>query len=187
MRALILEILSPLGRALAVFFLCKKIFGFGTSLQSRLCTYNSMDTFYDESVCSAERLLKPECSSIDFEDDQRSLRISPKKGLWVRIWQYRLSFLVHLAIISVYTIDFCLILKLVAKQSNKGSDLVNCELTYWPSYVVACWSRPPVAPAQNVMRFEKKFINNDVNRTSPFKGMPRPEPDDAWESLFACA
>jgi hypothetical protein len=95
-----------------------------------------MATFYDESVRSTERLLKPE-SSIDLEDDQRSLRISPKKGLWVRIWQHRLSFLVHLAIISAYTIDFSLILERVAKQSENGPDLVNCELTYWLNYVVA--------------------------------------------------
>ena len=96
-----------------------------------------MAAFYDESVCSTERLLKPECSSIDLEDDQRSLRISPKKGLWVRIWQHRLSFLVHLTIISAYTIGFSLILEHAAKQSEKGPDLVNCELTYQSSYAVA--------------------------------------------------
>ena len=86
-----------------------------------------MAAFYDEPICSTERLLKPECSSIDLEDDQRSLRISPERGLWVRIWQYRLSFLVHLAIISAYTIYFSLILEHVAKQSEKGPDLVNCK------------------------------------------------------------
>jgi hypothetical protein len=96
-----------------------------------------MTAFYDESVCSTERLLKPECSSIDLEDGQRTLRVSPKKGLWVRIWQHRLSFLVHLAIILAYTVGFSLILEHVEKQNEKGPDLVNCELIYWPSYVVA--------------------------------------------------
>jgi hypothetical protein len=116
-----------------MFFLCKKIFDLRTSLQSRLCKYKSMATFDDESVCSTERLLKLECSSIDLEDEQRSLRISPRKGLWARIWQYRLSFLVHLAIIAAYAVGFLLMLEHVAKKYEHGPDLVNCGLTYWPS------------------------------------------------------
>jgi hypothetical protein len=89
-----------------------------------------MAAFDDESVCSTERLLKPERSSIDLEDEQWNLRASLRKGLWSRIWLHRLSFLVHLAIIAAYTIGFFLILKHVAKQCEHGPDLVNCELTY---------------------------------------------------------
>jgi hypothetical protein len=97
-----------------------------------------MAAFDEESVCSTERLLKPECSSIDLEDEQLGLRFSPKKGLWERIWQRRLSFLIHLAILATYTISLPLILEFISKQCEHGPDLVNCELTYRPNYVVAC-------------------------------------------------
>ena len=43
-----------------------------------------------------------------------------------------------------------------------------------------------VAPAREVVRYEKKYINNDVNATNPYKGPPRPELDDAWHDLFIC-
>jgi hypothetical protein len=105
------------------------------STSAPLCkaTYKSMATFDDEFVCSTERLLKPECSSIDLEVEQQILRTSPRKGRWARIWQYRLYFLVHLAIIAAYAIGFLLILEHVAKKYEHSPDLVNCELTYWPS------------------------------------------------------
>jgi hypothetical protein len=97
-----------------------------------------MAAFDDESVCSTERLLKPECSPIDLEDEQLDLRVSSKKGFWARIWQRRLSFLIHLAIAATYTISLSLMLEHVSKQCEHGPDLVDCELTCRPNYVVAC-------------------------------------------------
>jgi hypothetical protein len=88
-----------------------------------------MAAFDDESLCSTERLLNPERSSIDFEGEQRNLKISPNNGLWGRIWQRRLSFLFHLAIIAAYTIGFLLTLRHFAKECENGPDLVKCELS----------------------------------------------------------
>lgn len=85
-----------------------------------------MAPFDDESVCSTESLLKQEYSSIDIEGEQPSSR-TPRKGLWARIWQHRLPFLVHLAIITTYTVGFLLMLNKGAKLCEHGPDLVNCE------------------------------------------------------------
>lgn len=98
--------------------------------------YLSMASLDEESVCSTERLLKEEYSSNHLEDEQRRSRVSPRNGLWARIWQHRLSFLFHLVIITAYTAAFALMLEHIAKNYEHGPDLVHCELTYRPSYVV---------------------------------------------------
>ena len=89
--------------------------------------YHSMASFDDESICSTERLLKEEYASTDLEGVQRNSRSPPRNGFWIRIWQYRLSFLFHLVIITAYTSAFILILEQVAKNYENGPDLIHCE------------------------------------------------------------
>lgn len=95
-----------------------------------------MASFDDESVCSTERLLKEEHSSIDLEGVQQSSRDSPRNGFWATIRHYRLSFLVHLVIITAYTTAFMLMLEHIAKNCAHGPDLVHCKLMQRANYVV---------------------------------------------------
>jgi hypothetical protein len=96
-----------------------------------------MASFKDESLCSTENLLNRESSSFDLESEQWNSRASPSKGLGVRIFEYRLAFLVHLALIAAYMVGFSLMLENVAKHYEHGLNLVNCEIEYWLSYVVS--------------------------------------------------
>ena len=89
-----------------------------------------MASFHDESRCLTEGLLKRECSSIDLEREEEGSRVSPGKGLWARIWQYRFSLLIHLAIITAYAVGFSFMLDQVANRYENGPDLVNCKLIY---------------------------------------------------------
>ena len=43
-----------------------------------------------------------------------------------------------------------------------------------------------LAPAQVAVRYERTYINNDVQARNVYKGPPRPELDDAWHDLFQC-
>ena len=87
-------------------------------------------SFDDESMSSTASLLKGEYA-VDLEDEHRE---SQKLGLWARIWQHRLSLLVHLTIVAVYTAGFSILLDNIEKRYEHGPDLVNCEFLH------TCWA-----------------------------------------------
>lgn len=47
-------------------------------------------------------------------------------------------------------------------------------------------SNSSLAPVHEVMKWERKFVDFEVNSTNPYKGQPSPELDAAWEALFTC-
>jgi hypothetical protein len=139
----------------------------------------------DERASSTERLLKGEYSSVRFDDEEGKASKFSKPTLFAKIWKLRVPALIHLAIFTIYTVGFALIAENATRICAHGPDYVNCN-TRSPSSERFNILMFFIAPAQGVVRFSKQYIDNDVNKTSPFKGEPRPELDDAWASLFTC-
>ncbi|KAM3461042.1 hypothetical protein NHJ6243_005359 [Beauveria neobassiana] len=81
----------------------------------------------------------------------------------------RLNILLHIAIISFYGIIAILLLLWAAKLRG-----TKC----------ACEIGAVYSPAKTAVEYQKQIINHKVFEESNFKGMPRPEVDDAWENLL---
>ncbi|MCJ1358909.1 MAG: hypothetical protein MMC33_008909 [Icmadophila ericetorum] len=114
---------------------------------------------------ATDRLLEKEHSSMDSSTSDLGLEVPRTKRHWADPTRLRVSFFIHLTLIAIYTLAFSLTVDHISKKYQHGPDLIY-------------------SPAREVVRYEKKYINNDVNATNPYKGPPRPELDDAWHDLF---
>lgn len=81
----------------------------------------------------------------------------------------RIKIFVHVAIITLYSLIAILLLTWGAKLRATGC---------------ACEIGAVYSPAKEAIEYQKQIIDHKVFEASKFRGMPRPEVDDAWEDLL---